>query len=172
MVYIHFSMHLQNEWIHSYNVFWNKPSPSWHYHSDIWNCIYSSHSSVDDQILYIYRPVCPETWRFVQSQKFMSPERDRNFLGRTNLHVSQQTGQLIVYYTESYRSYNSWKSRLWKEVWQISAFHWRRVRRDTQSMYSDSTAILNTLSNAVRHDHETLRLEVDMKFCLPLTWLL
>ena len=52
-------------------------------------------------ILYIYCPVLRETQRFVPPRKFKSLEGDMNFLGGTNLHVSRQSGQLIVYYTES-----------------------------------------------------------------------
>ena len=44
------------------------------------------------------------------------PEVNMNFLGWTNLHVSGLTGQLIVYYTESWRSTSNQRNMHWIKV--------------------------------------------------------
>ena len=71
----------------------------------------------------------------------MSPEGDMDFLGWTNLHVSRLTGQLIVYYTESWRRTFYRENIHWIEVLYSLAFHSQWVVLGAQNMYYDVIAL-------------------------------
>ena len=64
-----------------------------------------------------------------------SPEGDMNFLGWTNLRVSRLTGQLIVYYTESWRRTYYQGNMHWIEVLHALAFHSQWARLVAQNIY-------------------------------------
>ena len=69
------------------------------------------------------------------------PEGDMDFLGWTNLHVSRLTGQLIVYYTESWRRTFYRGNIHWIEVLHTLAFHSQWVILGAQNMYYDVIAL-------------------------------
>ena len=69
------------------------------------------------------------------------PEGDMNFLGWTNLHVSRLAGQLIVYYTESWRKAYYQGNMHWVEVLHSLAFHSQWVRLGAQNIYYDVIAL-------------------------------
>ena len=64
-----------------------------------------------------------------------------NFLGWTNIHVSRLTGQLIVYYTESWRRIYYQGNMHWIEVLYTLAFHSQWVRLGARNMYYDVIAL-------------------------------
>ena len=68
------------------------------------------------------------------------PEGYVNFLGWTNLHVSRLTGQLIVYYTESWITYYQGNMH-WIEVFHTLAFHIQWERLGAQNIYYDVIAL-------------------------------
>ena len=69
------------------------------------------------------------------------PSGDMHFLGWTNLHVSRLTGQLVLYYTDSWSSTYYRGNMHWIEVLQIFAFHSMWVRRGAQNLYYDFKAL-------------------------------
>ena len=89
------------------------------------------HRSGKTLTLYIYCPIWRETWRFVPPRKFMSPEGDMNFRDGTNLYVSRLTGQLIVYYTES-----------WNTTFYSAERYAVRHDRETRHLEGDTTMCL------------------------------
>ena len=78
-----------------------------------------------------------------------------NCLGWTNFHVSQQTGQLIVYYTESWRRNYHQGNMHWIEVLHTLAFHSQWMRLGAPDMYYDVIALAAAADSRETRQGET-----------------
>ena len=103
-----------------------------------------------NEIIYIYCQTWRETWKFVPSRKFMSPEGDMNLLEGTYLHVSRLTGQLFIIPEDEARRSLAQSVVLWNMTGRHDA------RRETWSFvvtYLDQSFFFICYSNHMRYNY-------------------